>query len=112
MQRQPPLAVSDVMRRMRFLVGHWLVPLAHSDSGRPVLGADRGGMQGVPDAWQIPAPGQHQRPEPPSAVERHHLGRGAGPCWDFLNSQEGKLLVKQKIERQIWIIANYHSMIS
>ena len=36
-QWQPALAVGDVVRRMRFLVGHWFVPLAHSDSGRPVL---------------------------------------------------------------------------
>ena len=66
------------MRGMRFLVGHWFVPLVHSDSGRLVLEADRGGMQGAPDARQIPAPGQHQRPEPATAVERHHLGRGGG----------------------------------
>lgn len=61
-QRQPALAVRDVVRRVRLLIGHWLIPLAHSDSGRPVLGADRGGVQGAPGAGQLPAPRQHQRP--------------------------------------------------
>lgn len=41
-QRQPALAVRDVVRRVRLLIGHWLIPLAHSDSGRPVLEGKRG----------------------------------------------------------------------
>lgn len=41
-QRLPPLAVRDMVRRVRLLIGHGFVPLAHSDPGRSVLGAKRG----------------------------------------------------------------------
>lgn len=38
-QRQPALSVCDIVRGVRLLVGHRLVPLGHADSRRPVLGA-------------------------------------------------------------------------
>lgn len=38
-QRQPALSVRDVVRGVRLLVAHGLVPLGHADPRRPVLGA-------------------------------------------------------------------------
>lgn len=60
-QRQPALSVCDVVRSVRLLVAHRLVPLGHADSRRPVLGAkvrSRGGRA------QPPSP----TPDPPAAL--------------------------------------------
>lgn len=76
-QRQPALAVGDVVRRVRLLVGHWLVPFAHTDSGRAILGADRGRVQRAPDARQLSAPGQNPWSQSPAAHGRRHLGPSA-----------------------------------
>lgn len=52
--RQPALSVCDVVRGVRLLVAHRLVPFGHADSGRPVLGTkvqSRGAAEPSPP-WQ------------------------------------------------------------
>lgn len=68
MQRLPPLAVRDVVRRVRLLVGHGLVPLAHSDPGRPVLGAKRGRDSARQLPPPTPAPAGPPGPQGPAAL--------------------------------------------
>lgn len=56
-QRQPALAVCNVVGGVRLLVAHRLVPLGHADSRRPVLGAKvRSRSCRAQPPWQPPDP--------------------------------------------------------
>lgn len=74
-----------MVRRVRLLVGHWLVPLAHTDSGRAILAAERSRESARPPPPPPPPPplpsrlpGPAPLHSPASGPDRAHLGADRG----------------------------------